>query len=168
MCPMNPDTESSAVSSLIEAGDKAAADGEWVQAIALWEQVLDSPQRHVATGRIRWMLANTGDAPADHVDEIGHGNSRVRLLAAAVACAAVGTACVFLGQHQTGAMRNVLASAAWALYIVTAALVVAYAFGRRPSREASTPPDLTDVELGNARQVAARLSPGSGSRQQPA
>ncbi len=153
------------VSPSIEAGDHAAASGEWVTAIAIWERLLVSPDRVAANQRICWFLDET--MTGAHVRE-HHATRRLhrrRLLLVSLGCALIGTVCVFLGKEQLGAARNVLATMAWILYVASATLVVTYAFasGRSPQRDRS---GLTESELHRARAIASSLSSGAGRHAQ--
>lgn len=153
--------ESKPASPSIEAGDRAAATGEWVQALATWERLLDTPDRKAASQRIRWFIdENTKNASARRSDPELRFDRR-RLLLAGLVCAVAGTACVFLGQGQSGTARNLLAAFAWVLYVATATLVVTYAFasGASPHREM---PGLTESELHRARDIASSLSSCAG------
>ncbi len=157
-------TDSEPVSPSIEAGDRAAATGEWVQAIAIWERLLDTPDRKAANAanqRLRWFLdESTTEASVRGFDPERRFDRR-RLLLASLVCAVAGTALVFVGQGQTGTARNLLAALAWVLYIATATLVVTYAFasGRFPQRDRS---GLTESELHRARAIASSLSSCAG------
>lgn len=154
-------TESEPVSPSIEAGDRAAATGNWVQAIAIWERLLDTPDRKAANHRLGWFLdESTTEASVTGFDPGRRFESR-RLLLASLVCAVAGTALVFVGQGQSGTARNLLAALAWVLYIATATLVVRYAFasGASPHREI---PGFTESELHRARAIASSLSSGAG------
>lgn len=147
----------------IADGDAAAARSDWIVALEIWSRLLDTADRPAARQRIRWFLAEAGnsDWPAPTRERVDRG----RLLVVALGCAVVGTACVFLGQSQSGAARNALSAITWVVYIASAAMVVAYAFSGAdvPRR---TDDDLTETELLGAHDVAERLEskhPGSGS-----
>lgn len=156
-------TELDPVSPSIEAGDRAAATGEWVQAIAIWERLLASPHRLAANERIRWFLdESTTEASVRGFDPERRFDRR-RLLLASLVCAMAGTVCVFIGQEQLGAARNVLAALAWVLYVTTATLVVTYAFASGPSLHRDRDrPGLTESELLRAREIASSLSSTTG------
>lgn len=153
--------ESKPASPSIEAGDRAAAAGEWVQALATWERLLDTPDRKAASQRIRWFLdETTKHASARRFDPELRFDRR-RLLLAGLVCAVAGTACVFLGQGQSGTARNLLAAFAWVLYLATATLVVAYAFASGPPSQHDRPGP-TGSELHRAREIASSLSSCAG------
>lgn len=162
-----PSTTPQPVALTIEASDEAAARGEWVEAVAMWERLLESPDRLAATRRIRWFLAeNVSGATGARSVSMRRRNRR-RLLLASVIGALAGTTCVFLGQEQAGSARIVLSAAAWVLYIATAVLVVAYAFASGHSPEpAKTDVDLDESELHRAREIASRLSSVEGQPNQ--
>ncbi len=134
----------------IEAGDAAAARGDWVLAISVWERLVDSPHHAAASERIRWFVDETagGDVSRPRF-------SRGRMMTAGVVLAIIGTACVFLGQSQSGSTRNALSAIAWTFYIVSATLVVAYAFhgGKSPGPTG----DVTHTDLTRARAASERL-----------
>jgi hypothetical protein len=156
-------TESEPVSSSIEAGDRAAATGDWVQAIAIWERLLDTPDRKAANRRLRWFLdESTTEASVRGFDPERRFDRR-RLLLASLVCAVAGTALVFVGQGQSGTARNLLAALAWVLYIATATLVVTYEFASGPSLQRDRDrPGLTESELHRARAIASSLSSSTG------
>lgn len=156
-------TESRPASPSIEAADQAAAMGEWTRAIAIWEQLIDSPDCLAATRRIRWFLDESSEGHAPARIDTKLGPTRKPLLLAGFVCALAGTACVFAGQETSGASRVVLASLAWILYIATATLVVAYAFASGSSLPTKFP-SLTGTELQRARQLAARQTASDGRR----
>lgn len=154
-------TESEPVSPSIGAGNRAAATGDWVQAIAIWERLLDTPDRQAANQRLHWFLdESTTEASIWGFDPERQFDRR-RLLLASLVCAVAGTALVFVGQGQSGTARNLIAALAWVLYIATATLVVRYAFasGASPHREM---PGLTESELHRAREIASSLSSCAG------
>jgi hypothetical protein len=141
----------------IERGDRAAARGDWIQAIREWEEVLATSDRAAAIHRIRWFMSETG--PALSADPIQRRPLRDRgvLLVTAVVCALLGTASVLLGQGEQGALRNMYSAFAWLAYVASAALVVAHAFGDRPI-STPLPSDNAAVELEEARRRAIHLA----------
>ncbi len=151
--------------SSIAAGDSAAASGEWVEAVAIWARLLDTSDHVAASQRIRWFLSETATDARDARDARDAGAmcraGRRRLLLVSVGCAVIGTACVFLGQDQTGLARSILAGLAWALYTATATLVVAYAFASGLPRRRETPA-LIASDLHRAHELARGLSSSEG------
>lgn len=149
----------------IEVADGAAAKGEWALAIAIWERLLDSPDHLAATRRIRWFLDESPDDDVRAGSGQKRGSTRKRMLLASLACTAIGTACVFLGQGTSGSNRILLATLAWVLYLATATLVVAYAFASGSSPATATS-SLSAAELRRARQLAT-LQPATDRHRRP-
>jgi len=142
------------LSPSIGAADEAAANGNWTQAIAIWERLLDTPDRLAATRRIRWFLETSTESGTSSRIEVKRRSTRKWMLLASLACAFIGTACVFLGHETSGKVRLSLAVIAWVLYIATAIMVVAYAYasGSSPSTVTAS---LSTAELHRVRQLAA-------------
>lgn len=147
------DAQDPLANAAIEAGDAAAGRGDWVLAVSVWERLLETPDQPAARQRIRWFLAEAEGYPPNR-------SNRRRALAAGVAFAIVGTACVFLGQAQTGVTRNVLSAIAWLLYIASAAMAVTFAFTSAASPTRAS--DVTADDLHLARATAARLQSNHG------
>lgn len=144
----------------LETGDQAATAGNWVQAIAVWEQVLVTDEGPDATRRIRWFLAEA--SPREPVRE-NPWHRRVTRLIVAIGCAVAGTACVLAGQEVTGSARIVLAATAWVFYIAAATLSVAYAFGAGNHSSCSDASRLEARELRRAHDLARELCPSSSA-----
>ncbi|MBA2470216.1 MAG: hypothetical protein H0V37_12490 [Chloroflexia bacterium] len=143
----------------LEAGDQAATAGDWVEAITVWEQLLDTDEGPDATQRVRWFLAEA--SPGDMVRE-SPWHRRGTVLIVAIGSAVAGTACVFAAQEVTGFIGIVFAAAAWLFYIAAATLAVAYAFGvGNPSRGNGS--RLDPSELRRAHELARELSRSSGA-----
>lgn len=141
----------------IEVGDQAAAAGDWVEAIAAWERLLDTDEGPGATQRIRWFLAEAAPNGAVRSRTRPDRDHRRWLLPLAVVSGVAGTACVFAAQEVPGSAGIVLAGVAWLLYIAAATLAVASAFGtsRSPAPDAI---HLQEAELLQARELASCLS----------
>ncbi len=155
MTDATDDSPKPLASDSIAAGDAAAAIGEWAEAVTNWERALGTPDRAAASQRLRWFLAENGGGTANMRERRTRG-TRGRFLAVAVGCALLGTACVFLGQGQSGTVRNVLAGVAWALYIAAATLVVTYAFTGGDS--ASRIENVSESDVREAFAMAERLA----------
>jgi len=147
----------------IEVANEAAAEGEWTQAIAMWEQLLDTPDRLAATQRIRWFLDTSTQGGTSARIGVKRRSTRNRMLIASLACALIGTACVFLGQETYGTVRLILAVIAWVLYITTAIFVVAYAYASGSSLS-TVSSSLSSAELHRARRLATLQSATDGPR----
>jgi len=133
----------------IEDGDEAARAGAWSDAVAIWSRLLGGDQAEAATARLRWFLdeaAGTDSRP---------GIRQRTLFLVGVALGALGTACVLIGTSQDGLVRNLLATAAWVSYLLTAILAVRYARRSGHHRHATAP--LDPVDLQHAVTLAARL-----------
>lgn len=154
---MNETLDSSPQSELrtvsIAEGDRAAARGDWPDAVGIWHALLESDQREAATQRIRWFL---GEVESGKTVFRRRGPGSRLVLAIAFVCGMFATLAVLVAQGVGGTAATALASAAWLLYAVSASLAVVYAWrtGQPTNRR---PIDLTSGEIAHAALLAKEL-----------
>ena len=136
----------------LEDGDSAASDGRWVDAVAIWVRLRDGSLRQEADERLRWLLDET--APPEPRDPTP-GLSPWSIILGAAALGFIGTAIVLAAERTTGTQAVVASLAAWACYLASGILILAYAFTLyhrdRPA------PHITDADIVAASQIAERL-----------
>jgi hypothetical protein len=130
----------------IEAGDRLARSGDWRGAIDHWQTAAQSStsRREAVERRLAWLLDQV-EPPRSALQ-----SRAVRLVIGAAVTALVGTMLVLIAPEPGSTSANLLAGAAWGLYIASATMALIAARARQH-------PDLDDL-LRRARAAANRLA----------
>ncbi len=156
-----PEAGHESTGASVAEGDRAAARGDWPSAVGIWQGLLEGNERNAAIERIQWFLDEADSAQTDTAGFQLHCHGARFLLSIAFTSGALATATVLVARGESGATALTLASVAWLLYAVSAALAVVYAYrtGRTSRRQ---PGRLTPDEVVRSAQLAGEIGTSGG------